>query len=265
MNARLPLLRRFGQNFLIDKNILGKILGSVCVSDEDVVLEIGPGDGAMTFALASRAKNVLAIEIDRGRFHQLKERSKSIKNLDIRQGDFLKFDLAAVARQKKTSGLVVVANIPYYITTPILERLFGSIALIKDIYLTVQKEVGARFVAKAGSKAYGSLSCFVQFFTEPKILFPIKAGSFRPAPKVDSCFVRLAPYKPGERPWLVENELRLFEVIRAAFGQRRKALASSLARLADKKTLFRSISPDLLSRRPETLSLAEFVLLANEL
>jgi 16S rRNA (adenine1518-N6/adenine1519-N6)-dimethyltransferase len=265
MNTRLPPLKRFGQNFLTDKNILKKISEVVRILPEDVVLEIGPGDGAMTFSLVSKAKKVLAIEIDRGRFKELKEKSKLVKNLDVRLGDFLKFDLVSAVRRNKIKDLVVVANIPYYITTPILERLFDNIGFIKDIYLTVQKEVGERFVAKPGTKAYGSLSCFVQYFTKPDILFPIKAGSFLPAPKVDSSFVRLTPYIRGERPWLVKNEKRLFEVMRAAFGQRRKTLASSLARVVDKDTLLRVSPHGVLLRRPETLEIADFIAIANQI
>jgi 16S rRNA (adenine1518-N6/adenine1519-N6)-dimethyltransferase len=265
MTPRLVPLKRFGQNFLTDKNILHKIFSVVLPSISDVVLEIGPGDGAMTFSLAAHAKKVLAVEIDKGRYRALKEKSKGIKNLEIRQGDFLTFDLPAWARRKKCRDVVVVANIPYYITTPILERLFGQTDLIRDIYVTVQKEVGERLVAKPGAKAYSALTCFAQYFTNPEMLFPIKAGSFWPAPKVDSCFVRLRPYRPTDRPWKVMSEEMFFKVIRAAFGQRRKMLASSLTKIAGKEVLLKRVPQDLLLRRPETLSLHDFAVVANQI
>ena len=265
MTGRLTPLKRFGQNFLVDKNILKKILSAVHFSPGDALLEIGPGDGALTLALASKAHYLLAVEIDRGRFQELSKKISHWKNIDIRQGDFLKFDVASAARRQKVGSFVVVANIPYYITTPILEHLFHHIGLIKDIYLTVQKEVAQRFIAKPGTKAYGSLSCFVQYFTKPEALFLIKAGSFWPVPKVDSYFVRLTPYGLNNKPWLVKSEKRLFEVMRASFGQRRKTLASSLARLAGKDALEKIAPKDLLFRRPETLSLADFAVVANQL
>lgn len=265
MNARLKPLKRFGQNFLVDQNIREKIFRALALTPSDAVLEIGPGDGALTFVLASAARRVVAVELDRGRSEELRKRAEGVKNLDVCQGDILKFDLKAAAGRHKVSSFVVVANIPYYITTPILEYLFAGIGLVKDIYLMVQKELGERLVARPGTKTYGALTCFVDYFTLPEILFPVKAGSFRPVPKVDSCFMRLRPWREAERPWTVKSEEKFFEVVRAAFGQRRKTLKASLSRIAGKKELSHVVPQELLCARPEVLALADFAALANQL
>ncbi len=270
MNRPVKPLKRFGQNFLVDRNVLDKIFAAFELGANDTVLEIGPGDGAMTFRLAKIVKQVVAVEIDRGRCQALKERDADIGAIEIIEGDFLKFDLVAYARRRGIRSFVVVANIPYYITTPILEKLFGSLTLIKDIYLTVQKEVADRFIAHPDTPAYGSLTCFVRYFTSPAVLFKIKPGSFYPSPKVDSCFVRLKPHGPhGPAPRPKSEEL-FFKIMRSAFGQRRKTLAASLSRAVGKPLLIEASrnsakTARLLQLRPQELSLDDFLGFSNQI
>lgn len=264
MSGPLKPLKRFGQHFLTDKNIIRKIIAAASLRRSDHVLEIGPGRGALTFELARRAKKVLAIEVDRGLCALLIARARTLKNVDIICRDALKCDLRKLARRSEIASFKIVSNLPYYITTPVIAHLFKNIRVIDDIYLMVQKEVGQRMTAQAGEGAYGSFSCFVNYFCRPEILFGIKAGSFYPAPKVGSCFIRLKPWPKKERPYRVKSEELLFKVIRSAFGQRRKRLASSLARVVEKKKLNSLLSRELLKKRAEELSLADFVSLSNQ-
>lgn len=263
MDVLLKPLKRFGQNFLIDKNIIRKIMDSVNVTQEDCILEIGPGGGALTFDLSQKAKKVVAVELDRGLCATLRQQSRPVKNIEVICEDILKFDLKSFSKKRKIRTFKVVANLPYYITTPIIEYLFKNIRHIEDIYIMVQKEVAERMTSGPGKKTYGSFTCFVNYFCEPKILFYIKSGSFWPAPKVGSCFVRLKPYRPKDRPYRIKSETLFFKVMRSGFGQRRKKLSSSLSKIFDKQMLIRLPEQKLLSMRPEELSLEDFARLSN--
>jgi 16S rRNA (adenine1518-N6/adenine1519-N6)-dimethyltransferase len=261
--ARLRPLKRFGQHFLTDPRILARIQSAMDVGLLDTVVEIGPGRGALTLGLARRVKYLLAVEIDRGWAAALKERSKEFPNMDVREADILRFDIARVCRDLKVKEIVIVGNIPYNITTPILERLVFFAKHLRDTYLTIQKEVAQRLVARPRTAAYGSLTCFINYYFQPKVLFSIKAGSFSPAPKVDSAFVRLTPWKAGARPWKPRSEKIFFEIIRAGFQQRRKCLKSALASKVGRDILDRLGSDPILARRAEELSLEDFERLAD--
>lgn len=250
-----------GQHFLVDQNIQRKIISNSELKSSDIVLEIGSGRGELTQLLAKKVERVYAIEIDSRLYTVLKDKFKNFTNLKIIQQDILKFNLRK--RFKAVTGLKVIGNIPYYITTPIIEHLLKFRGQIDSVFITVQKEFAKRMAAKPGSKDYGSFSCFVQYYTEPKIIFLIKKTCFLPSPKVDSCFLRLdikrkLPLKPRE-------ERLFFEIIRKAFNQRRKTLRNSLLGIIapEKLGLFfkkYKISPDI---RPEDLSLSDFANLAQ--
>lgn len=260
-----PPLKRFGQNFLIDKNIILKILNAVSVTKKDAVLEIGPGRGALTFEMAGKAWKFCAVEIDRGLAKELKVLSDGMENADIILGDILDFDLTRYARKNGIKKFKVIGNLPYYITTPVLEYLFKNARYIEDIFITVQKEVAERMVACAGSKDYGSLSCFVSYYCQPRILFKIKRGSFWPAPKVESAFLHLKILNLSKRSFCIKSESLLFECIRNSFRQRRKKLLNSLTVLLEKDDLSTLSSLDLLEKRPEQLSLEDFARVSNQI
>jgi len=251
--------KSLGQNFLKDANIQNKIIRACGFGSLDSVLEIGAGTGIMTGLIAGNVSKVYAVEIDRALIPVLTDNLKTYTNIKILHQDILEFDLHKLNAAK----LKVLGNIPYYITTPIIEHLLGFRHKIEVIYLTVQKEFGQRMVALPGSKAYGSFSCFVQYYTKPEILFTIKKNSFYPAPKVDSCFLRL---KIREEPAVkVKNEVMLFKIIRTAFQQRRKTMKNGLEELIPNRKLeefFRlyDINPRI---RAEDLALQDFANLAN--
>ena len=263
MNVFVKPLKRFGQNFLIDKNIIKKIIQATRLTLRDTVLEIGPGRGALTFELARHVKRLVAVELDRGLCSQLLKQTQNMNNLDVICCDILKFNLKSYGKKSKIKSFKVVANVPYYITTPILEFLFKNIGSIDDVFLTVQKEVAERMTAKPGTKVYGSLTCFVSYYCSPKVLFKIKRNSFWPVPKVDSCFIRLKPLKQNERKFGVKSQDLFFRTVRSAFGQRRKQLYASLSGILRKNELRLLPAQDLLSQRPEQLSLADFIRLSN--
>jgi len=250
--------KSLGQNFLKDPNIRRKIISACAFSPSDKVLEIGAGTGLMTGLIAGSVKEVFALEIDGSLIDVLKDNLKGFDNVNIVNKDILKFDLDQIRAKK----LKVFGNIPYYITTPIIEHLLSFRNKIDYIFLTVQKEFGKRMAADPGSKDYGSFSLFVQYYAECKILFTIKKNSFYPAPKVDSCFLRL---KIRQEPVVnVADEERFFKIIRTAFQQRRKTLKNSLEGLVKESRLeefFRicNIDPKI---RPEDLSLQDFAALA---
>lgn len=259
----LPKPRKsLGQNFLLDKNIQKKIVACADIQPRDSVLEIGAGQGALTGLLAQKAHWVYAVEIDKRLCVMLKEAFQDQDNVVVIPADILTLDLRkhfSLLERKIT----VIGNIPYYITTPILEHLFDYLDLIGVIYLTVQKEFAKRMAARAGDEDYGAFSCFVQYYTEPKILFEIKRRSFHPAPKVDSCFLRMSIRE--NPPVDVSDEKLLFRIIRAGFQQRRKTLRNSVSGVVSQQaldTFFRQYSMDP-RIRPEQLTLQDFANLAN--
>lgn len=254
--------KSLGQNFLTDKNILRKIIDACDFKLSDIVLEIGAGQGELTGFIADRVKELYAVELDSALYQALKNKFRDYKNVRLVNQDILKLPLRRYFGRLK-SKIKVVGNIPYYITTPILERLLEFSDLIDAIFMTVQKEFAKRAMAMAGSKVYGRLSCFVQYYTEPEACFLVKKGSFLPKPKVDSCFLRLKIRRTP--PFKVRNERLFFKVIRAAFGQRRKTLRNSLegtTALEKLALFFKRYNIDN-NIRPEDLSLEDFANLVN--
>lgn len=262
-DMRLPALKRYGQNFLVDPNIKRKIISAVGIRPKDTILEIGPGQGSLTFDLAAACGRLIALEIDKGLCRHLSLQIEEFPHLTLLCQNVLKFDLKKYFKKEKIARARVVSNLPYYISTPVLEYLFERSEFFEDIFLTLQKEVALRMVSKACEANYGSLSCFVRYYCEPEILFKIPAGCFRPRPKVDSVFVRLIVRKDPVSYWKVQSEEFLFCVIRTAFGQRRKMLKSGLRDLLEKKPSAVKEAGDLLECRPEEISLEEYVRLSN--
>ncbi len=220
--------KKYGQNFLVDGNILKKIIDAAEITREDCVIEIGPGIGTMTQYLAEAAGKVIAVEVDKNLIPVLKETLSAYSNVKVVNQDILKVDISRLAEEENSGRPIkVVANLPYYITTPIIMGLFESCAPISDITVMVQKEVADRIKAGPGGKDYGVLSLAVQYYAEPEIVMNVSPECFMPKPKVGSSVIRLTRHpKP---PVEAGSEEKLFSVIRAAFNQRRKTLANSLA------------------------------------
>lgn len=223
--------KKYGQNFLIDGNILAKIVDAAQITEDDCVLEIGPGIGTMTQYLAEAAGRVTAVEIDRELIPILEETLSSYHNVTVLCEDILKVDLAALAEENGGRPLKVVANLPYYITTPIIMALFESRMPLASITVMVQSEVADRMQTGPGSKEYGALSLAVQYYAKPEVVARVPASCFLPRPNVDSTVVRLTKYE--KPPVDVSDESFLFAVIRASFNQRRKTLANGLANAGD--------------------------------
>ncbi|MCX4322083.1 MAG: 16S rRNA (adenine(1518)-N(6)/adenine(1519)-N(6))-dimethyltransferase RsmA [Lachnospiraceae bacterium] len=219
--------KKYGQNFLIDANILAKIVEAAQITKEDCVLEIGPGIGTMTQYLAEAADRVVAVEIDRELIPILEETLSPYDNVKVLCEDILKVDLAALAAENGGRPLKVVANLPYYITTPIIMALFESGMPLASITVMVQSEVADRMQTGPGSKDYGALSLAVQYYAKPEVVARVPASCFLPRPNVDSTVVRLTRYE--KPPVGTADEAFLFAVIRASFNQRRKTLANGLA------------------------------------
>ena len=219
--------KRFGQNFLIDSHVPEKIVAAAEIGRDDCVLEIGPGIGTLTQYLAREAGRVVAVEIDRMLIDILKETLDEFGNVTVINQDILKVDLTELSNEYAGGRpMKVVANLPYYITTPVVMALLESRAPIRSITVMVQKEVADRMIAGPGTKDYGALSLAVRYYSRPQIVARVPAGCFMPQPKVDSAVVRL---DCGEVPKLSpELEEKLFSLIKAAFGQRRKTLANAV-------------------------------------
>lgn len=219
--------KKFGQNFLIDSHVLDKIIAAAGVTKEDVVLEIGPGFGTMTQYLAEAAKEVIAVEIDKTLIPILHETLADYDNVTIINEDILKVDIAKLVEEKNGGKPIkVVANLPYYITTPIIMGLFESHVPLDNITVMVQKEVAQRMQAGPGTKDYGALSLAVQFYAEPYIVANVPPNCFIPRPGVGSAVIRLTKWE--NPPIAVKDEAFMFSLIRASFNQRRKTLQNSL-------------------------------------
>ena len=259
--------KRWGQNFLCDRNVLDRISGAALLEPKEQVLEIGAGLGALTRSLADSASYVTAVEIDRLLEPILRETLADKPNVRVVYDDFLKVDLPALLDDAfgVDSG-VVVANIPYYITTPILERLLEHKRRIKRIILLVQHEFAQRMVASPGTKAFGAMSIFAQYHARVEIVMTVSRNCFLPSPEVDSAVIRLTPVTPGTVE--VKDESRFFKVVRSAFQQRRKTLSNTLVsggvlhsrKSAESVLSAAGIDP---TRRGETLSLEEFARLSD--
>lgn len=219
--------KKFGQNFLIDSHVLDKIIAAAGVTKEDVVLEIGPGFGTMTQYLAEAAKEVIAVEIDKTLIPILHETLADYDNVTIINEDILKVDIAKLVEEKNGGKPIkVVANLPYYITTPIIMGLFESHVPLDNITVMVQKEVAQRMQAGPGTKDYGALSLAVQFYAQPYIVANVPPNCFIPRPGVGSAVIRLTKWE--NPPIAVQDESFMFSLIRASFNQRRKTLQNSL-------------------------------------
>ena len=219
--------KKFGQNFLIDEHVIHKIINGAQVTKDDFVLEIGPGIGTMTQYLAEAAREVAAVEIDKKLIPILGETLSEYDNVTIINEDILKVDIGALALERNAGKPIkVVANLPYYITTPIIMGLFESHVPIDNITVMVQKEVADRMKVGPGSKDYGALSLAVQYYAKPYLVANVPANCFIPRPNVDSAVIRLTRH---ESPAVeVENEALMFNMIRASFNQRRKTLQNGL-------------------------------------
>lgn len=219
--------KRFGQNFLVDTRVLEKIIQAAGLTKEDMVLEIGPGIGTMTQYLAEHAGRVVAVEIDANLLPILDETLKDYDNVTVINEDILKVDVAALA-EKYNGGrpIKVVANLPYYITTPIIMGLFESHVPVDNVTVMVQKEVAKRMEARPGSKDYGALSVAVQYYAQPYIVANVPCNCFMPRPNVDSAVIRLTCHEkpPVDTP----DEHLMFRIVRAAFNQRRKTLVNAI-------------------------------------
>jgi 16S rRNA (adenine1518-N6/adenine1519-N6)-dimethyltransferase len=273
-NETLELMRKFGikpskglgQNFLTDKNILGKIVASAEIGKDDQVLEIGPGIGTLTRELAARADKVVAVEIDKRLLPVLEHAVEPFGNVDVINGDILALDLKALWRDCFKGKAIVAANLPYYVTSPIVMKLLEEGLPLKRIVIMVQKEVARRMCAAPGGKDYGALSIAVQYHSLPGIIAVVPPTVFIPPPTVSSAIVRL---DIGEnKRYAVKDEKLLFRLVKAAFGQRRKTLINALSSgftLLDRNRLndslaYCGIDP---GRRGETLSIEEFCCLAD--
>ena len=260
--------KKFGQNFLIDGHVLDKIIAGAGVTKDDMVLEIGPGIGTMTQYLAEAAGKVVAVEIDRNLLPILQETLADYDNVKVIHADVLSLDLEKLVQEENGGRPIkVVANLPYYITTPIIMALFEQHVPLANVTVMVQKEVAARMKSGPGSKDYGALSLAVQYYAEPYIVANVPCNCFMPRPNVDSAVIRLTRYE--EPPVQVKDEKMLFKIIRASFNQRRKTLANGLKNAADldipKELIAESIEslghgP---SVRGEALTLEEFAALSN--
>ncbi|MBR1758110.1 MAG: 16S rRNA (adenine(1518)-N(6)/adenine(1519)-N(6))-dimethyltransferase RsmA [Lachnospiraceae bacterium] len=259
--------KKFGQNFLIDPHVLGKIVEAAQITKEDVVLEIGPGIGTMTQYLAESAKKVIAVEIDRNLIPILKDTLRYYDNIEIVNEDILKTDIEALSAANGGAKLKVVANLPYYITTPIMMSLLESHAPIASITVMIQKEVADRMQSGPGSKEYGSLSLGVQYYAKPELMANVPPNCFIPRPNVGSAVIHLSIYDAP--PVAVKDEKLMFRLIRASFNQRRKTLQNGLnnsQELSFSKDLITEaiaslgVSPTV---RGEQLSLAQFAALAD--
>ena len=219
--------KKFGQNFLIDSHVLEKIIDAANITKDDFVLEIGPGIGTMTQYLSEHAREVMAVEIDHNLIPILKETLAGYDNVEVLNDDILNVDIGKIA-EKKNQGrpIKVVANLPYYITTPIIMGLFEKNVPMDSLTVMVQKEVAQRMQAGPGTKDYGALSLAVQFYAEPYIVANVPPNCFMPRPKVGSAVICLTRYK--DMPVKVKNEQLMFSIIRASFNQRRKTLQNGI-------------------------------------
>ena len=260
--------KKFGQNFLIDTHVLDKIIRAAEIGKDDCVLEIGPGIGTMTQYLACAAKKVIAVEIDRTLIPILQDTLDGYDNVKIINEDVLKVDIGKLAEEENEGKpLKVVANLPYYITTPIIMGLFENHVPLQSITVMVQKEVADRMQTGPGSKDYGALSLAVQYYAKPYIVANVPPNCFMPRPKVGSAVIRLERYK--QPPVKAENEKLMFRIIRASFNQRRKTLANGLKNSAELDFTKEEVEEAIAqlgkgaSVRGEALTLEDFANLSN--
>lgn len=250
--------KRFGQHFLHDRNVIERILRAIAPQPGDYLLEIGPGQGALTYPLLQRCNRLTAIELDRDLIPILEARARDIGELEVINADILEFELANLASREKFR---LVGNLPYNISTPLMFHLLESAALIKDMHFMVQKEVAQRIVAGSGDNNYGRLSVMLQFHCQCEYLFEVAPTCFRPPPKVDSAVIRLIPLqKPAAE---IDDYSKFAQVVQSAFNQRRKTISNSLKSILDRETIIDcGIDPGL---RAENLEITDFAKLSRAL
>ena len=260
--------KKFGQNFLIDTHVLEKIIGAAQITKDDCVVEIGPGIGTMTQYLAESAGHVVAVEIDKALIPILEDTLSEYDNVEVINEDILKVDLQKLVDEKNGGRPIkVVANLPYYITTPIVMCLFESHVPLQSITIMVQKEVAERMQAGPGSKDYGALSLAVQFYSKAEIVANVPPNCFIPRPNVGSAVIRLTRH--SEPTVQVDNETLMFSIIRASFNQRRKMLTNGIANAAGLSFGKEDVRDALLEMgvsenvRGEALTLEQFAQLSN--
>lgn len=262
--------KKFGQNFLIDEHVLSKIIRSAEITEDDFVVEIGPGIGTLTQYLAASAREVAAIEIDDALIPILEDTLSAYDNVTVIHEDVLKVDLCKLAEEKNGGEPIkVVANLPYYITTPIIMGLFENHVPVESITIMVQKEVADRMKTGPGSKDYGALSLAVQYYAKPELVANVPPNCFMPRPRVGSAVIRLTRHT--EVPVEAEDEKLMFQIIRASFNQRRKTLVNGLGN-APELHIPKEITTKVLeemglsaSVRGEALTLAQFAELSNRI
>lgn len=262
--------KKYGQNFLIDGNIVSNIVKNAGITKEDTVLEIGPGIGTMTQVLCEQAKNVIAVEIDKRLIDVLTFTLRDYENVTVINSDILKCNIEELCKQYSSNGrLKVVANLPYYITTPIIMELLekNNNSVIESITVMIQKEVAERLGAEPGNKDYGAITLSINYYSDANIVMTVPASCFMPRPNVDSAVIRMDIYdKP---PVATKDEVKMFKVIKAAFSQRRKTLVNSVSSSTDiaKETILKSLNEMGLSEsvRGETLSLEQFAELSDRI
>lgn len=262
--------KKFGQNFLIDSNVLENIVEAAGITKDDFVLEIGPGIGTMTQYLCESARQVLAVEIDKMLIPILEDTLSEYDNVEVINQDVLKVDIKSLVEEKNNGRPIkVVANLPYYITTPIIMGLFESKVPIESITIMVQKEVADRMQTGPGSKDYGALSLAVQYYADAKVMLNVSATCFMPRPNVDSAVIKLTRHQ--ESPVEVKDESLMFKIIRASFNQRRKTLVNGLKNSSELDFSKEEITEAIKSIgkaeniRGEKLTLEEFAKLSNAL
>ena len=260
--------KRFGQNFLIDTHVLEKIIASAEITKDDFVLEIGPGIGTMTQYLAEAAREVAAVEIDKTLIPILQDTLKEWNNVTVINNDILKVDIRQLALEKNQGRPIkVVANLPYYITTPIIMGLFENQVPIESITIMVQKEVADRMQVGPGTKDYGALYLAVQYYARPEIVANVPPNCFMPRPKVGSAVIRLERYE--QPPVQVKDEKLMFRLIRASFNQRRKTLVNGLKNSQELHFTKEQIEESMiqcglpLNIRGEALTLEQFAMLSD--
>ncbi len=248
--------KRFGQHFLHDRNIIDRIIRAISPQQDDNLLEIGPGRGALTLPLLKHCKQFTAIELDRDLIPILQQQASQSGKLNLINTDILKFDIDSLLCSE---NLRIVGNLPYNISTPLMFHLMNSISHIQDMHFMVQKEVAKRIVSEAGSRSYGRLSVMIQYFCHCQYLFDVPPGCFTPPPKVDSAIIRLTPHATSIAG--VKDFARFSEIVQVAFSQRRKTISNSL------KSVLPLESFDICQidkrLRAENLTLQNFVCLAN--
>ena len=262
--------KKFGQNFLIDEHVLGKIIRSAEITEDDFVVEIGPGIGTLTQYLAASAREVAAIEIDDALIPILEDTLSAYDNVTVIHEDVLKVDLCKLAEEKNGGKPIkVVANLPYYITTPIIMGLFENHVPVESITIMVQKEVADRMKTGPGSKDYGALSLAVQYYAKPELVANVPPNCFMPRPRVGSAVIRLTRH--AEVPVQAEDEKLMFQMIRASFNQRRKTLVNGLGN-APELHIPKEMTTEVLdemglsaSVRGEALTLEQFAELSNRI